>query len=437
MNLAAALLAVAAVLAPGASTEPATVTVMTRNLYLGADVGPAMELLPDFAAATAFMWSQVHQTDFPARAVGLAREVAQARPDVIAVQEATTWLCTPHVWQAAVPVYDFTADFLAATSAAGVPYVVAGDGAALNTGFSINPIPGVTMARDPAVFQPLFGTDEAACGFRIADAVLVRADLAGSVRAAGTSEYTADYTIIPTLMNVYRGYAWADLDVGGVTVRFVGTHLESLFDSDAVPVARDQAAQLAADLDGAMPTVVMGDLNSDPRDPRAPGAPNPGGQPVASTRCPAQVDGGSDDTCSAYWTMVHSGFTDAGPDAAAHPTWGYSALLTGPDAARPTGLTDRLDYVLTRGMGPVLDAHVIGGDYPAGDDVVPCGTTVCAPSDHAGLVATIAIPASGERDPAPPGHARVPFGFWKAMGVAAALGAVGAVRRRIRRSSAG
>ena len=214
----AVALSVAALLLPAATDDAPTVTVMTRNLYLGADVGPAMDLLPDFGAATEFMWGQVRQTDFPARAQGLAREVAQHKPDVIALQEATRWVCTPHVWQPPVTVYDFTAQFLAATADAGVPYEIAAAGgrSAVNPGFAINPIAGLTMAHDPEVFRPLFGTDDAACGFRIADALLVRRDLAGAVQAAGTSEFTSDYTVIPTLMNVYRGYAWAALALDGV-----------------------------------------------------------------------------------------------------------------------------------------------------------------------------------------------------------------------------
>ena len=43
---------------PVQAAEP-TVTVMSRNIYLGADVGVAMELIPDFPAAAQFMWDQV------------------------------------------------------------------------------------------------------------------------------------------------------------------------------------------------------------------------------------------------------------------------------------------------------------------------------------------------------------------------------------------
>ena len=37
-----------------------------------------------------------------------------------------------------------------------------------------------------------------------------------------------------------------------------------------------------------IPTIIIGDFNSDPRDPRAKNSPNPGEQPVESEQCPAQ-----------------------------------------------------------------------------------------------------------------------------------------------------
>ena len=49
------------------------VTVLSRNLYLGADVGIALKLIPDFPAAAQFMWDQVKANDFTQRAPKLAQ----------------------------------------------------------------------------------------------------------------------------------------------------------------------------------------------------------------------------------------------------------------------------------------------------------------------------------------------------------------------------
>lgn len=414
--------------APPAHADDAELTVMSRNLYLGADVSVALDLLPDMPAAAQFMWDQVAATDFSARAPKLAAELARERPDVVALQEATQWLCRPSALGSSTVVFDFTEQLLRATEAAGVPYVLAThDGVrAMNPGYRIPALPSLTTVRDPETFQPLFGTDSAACGFTIGDALLVRADRAQDVTGVGIGDYDAHYTVVPVLFEVDRGYAWADLRVGqGSTVRVVATHLESAWDPGAPPASAAQAAELvAATAHWRMPLVVIGDFNADPRDPRPADDPNPGLQPDVTTGCAAQVDAPTAATarpeCNAYWVMRAAGFADAGPDALAaeNRTWGASALLAGPDPARlaaaganRAGFTDRLDYVFTRNGASVVSAGLVGAEWPGGQDLWDCrdprqlanaqevaralGATIdgpaCLPTDHAGLVVTVAV----------------------------------------------
>ena len=213
----------------------------------------------------------------------LAEEAAAAKPDVIGLQEATIWSCRPKPWSAPVTVFDFTEQFLEATAEAGVPYEVAERGGitAQNPGYGIPPIPFLTSMTDPTTFQPLFGTDKADCGFVIGDALLVRGDIAKDVLAVGTGEYEERYPVAPVIFEVDRGYTWADIAIAGTTVRVVTTHLESSWKGvDGVPSA-EQARQLVADLSTTtVPTIVMGDFNSDPRDPRVAGS----SEPAAPTR---------------------------------------------------------------------------------------------------------------------------------------------------------
>ncbi len=275
------------------SQETREITVMARNLYLGADVGVALELLPDLSGAAQFMWDQVATTDFDARVGELAAEAARFRPDVIGLQEATVWACRTGLFGGLTPVYDFTEQFLEATASAGEPYVVAEkDGArAENPGYEIPAIPFLTTVEDPDTFQPIFGSDTADCGFTIGDTLLVRADLADSVLAAGTSEYTDRYAVVPVVFTIDRGYSWADLAIGGTTVRVVTTHLESLWDEGAAAPSVAQSQQLVDGLaTTTVPLVVVGDFNADPRDPRAPDAPNPGSQPEAYRGLPAAAE---------------------------------------------------------------------------------------------------------------------------------------------------
>jgi endonuclease/exonuclease/phosphatase family metal-dependent hydrolase len=407
-----------------AESEP--LTVISRNLYLGADVGVALELIPDFSAAAQFMWDQVAATDFTRRAPALAKEVIDSDADVIGLQEATNWYCKKNMWSKKVVVFNFTELFLKATKDAGHEYVLANKAGttALNIGYSIPAIPYLTMVNDPEVFQPLFGSDRAACGFEIGDAIAVKKEFSGKVLNVGNSEYEVSYSIIPKVMTIYRGYTWVDLSFNNSKVRIVSTHLESLWDADKVPNAALQADQLISDLAKTkMPLIVMGDFNSDPRDPRPNAKSNPGGQPEASKSCPAQVAQPTiltaDESCNAYWLMRKAGFEDAGPDSLnpTNYTWGMDALLHGADPERlaaakdmgnTLGFTDRLDYIFLKNGAETGSVRVIGASpYIAGSWA----------SDHAGLVAEVHLPESGLISPPLDAHAPFPISFWNWVGL--------------------
>lgn len=426
--LIALLLSLTAITPAHAAEQP--LTVMTRNLYLGADVGVAMELIPDFSAAAQFMWDQVAATDFTQRAPKLAAEAISQGADVVGLQEATHWYCKKSLFSKRVVVYDFTEEFLKATRELGSEYVLAEkDGVkALNIGYSIPAIPYLTMVHDPKAFQPLFGSDKAACGFEIGDALVIKRELSKKVLKVGNSEYEASYSIIPKVMTIYRGYTWADIDYKGSKVRLVTTHLESLWDSGKVPNAAIQAKQLIEDLSQtSMPLVVMGDFNSDPRDPRPNAASNPGGQPEASEECVAQTIAPTVETvvesCNAYWLMRKAGYQDAGPDSqnSKNFTWGMNALLTGPEKLRLAaaekmgnqyGFTDRLDYIFLKNGAGVVGSTVIGNSAPKSG---------LWPSDHAGIAVQISLPENRKESQPLEAHAPFPISFWNWVGIVIVL----------------
>ena len=380
---------------------------MSRNIYLGADVGRALELIPNLPAAAQYMWDQVKQTDFSKRAKILATEIKQSSPDVIGLQEATIWYCKKYPWSKKVEVFNFTEQLLDALD--GRYELASKDGIrALNPGFSINPIPFLTKVNDEQTFKEVFGSSSAACGFETGDALLVKKSDNLEVIEVGNSEYEASYSIVPTIMTIYRGYSWADIKVKGVPTRFVTTHLESLWDDNKVPNSAKQAMQLVNDLSNTkMPVIVMGDFNSDPRDPRSKDQPNPGEQPIQSQACQANAI-----TCNAYLIMSQAGYKDAGPDSLdpKNYTWGMNALLTGADTKRLVaaksmgneyGFTDRLDYIFSKNGTESVASEIIGtqGEYG---------------SDHAGVVATIALlNQSNVISQTLPKHAPFPISFWQ------------------------
>ena len=63
--------------------------VMSRNLYLGGDIGPILDASnpADIPLLVAQTWATIRATDFPQRAQLIAQEIAAARPDVIGLQE--------------------------------------------------------------------------------------------------------------------------------------------------------------------------------------------------------------------------------------------------------------------------------------------------------------------------------------------------------------
>jgi hypothetical protein len=345
-------------------TPARTATVMTRNLYLGAELGPVLAALATgnnaaIVGAATQTWNAVQATRPEERMGAIADEIVAADAAVVGLQEVTTWTTfayNPQTGAVSNPTvtYDFLALLLDALADRGAGYREVGGATAHN--FSSPPIP--VLAGPTATFPTQ--------AVRLADrdVVIARDDVRVGNARTGTYQNIVSFPFGGGVLPVPRGWGSADVQVGRATFRFVNSHLEAFgipgVDAEQVRVAQVGellAAQAAiAAQAGDLPTVYVGDYNS-----RAPDAP-------AYARLLAGV--GTD-----AWTRTHPG--DAGL------TCCFDALVR--DPADP--LTSRIDLVLVTADVKAPRATVVG-DEPA--DMTASGLW---PSDHAGVVARLVFPA--------------------------------------------
>src|SRR6478672_9608963 len=229
-------------------------TVMTRNLYLGALLTPAV-VAPDtpmFLAAVAGVYGAAQFTDFPARAEAIADEIAANQPDVIGLQEVTRWETSgPGV----PPSEDFLIILRAALADRHLHYTVA----ATSDNANVGPVPLVEPCASSVVGACLVTLKDR-------DVLLVNSDTPGlRWRNARHGNYAAQQTFTPpvadaTPVSFNRGWVSIDGSYRGRRFHLSSTHLEQ-GSVPAVQVA--QAAEfLAGPARGRGADIALGDFNS-------------------------------------------------------------------------------------------------------------------------------------------------------------------------------
>ena len=272
---AAALLVVPSMAAAEAATRPGKpVTVMTRNLYLGADInrpvtaaitaqqkgGTPQEVLVALANATHVTRAIVDQTNFPVRAGLLADEITRTEPDLIGLQEVAWWrhgaleLTKVGVPNAETTDYDFLQILLAALAARGEQY------AAVSVANRAD-VEAPSFTGSP--FDGTMGADARDIRLTMRDVVLMHVEDGLSESGTGNRIYAHNLEIplLGVTIRFDRGYQWVDVRAGSTRFRFVNTHLEA-FSSD---LALAQATELLASATAFdRTTVFVCDCNSDP-----------------------------------------------------------------------------------------------------------------------------------------------------------------------------
>lgn len=345
------------------------VRVMTRNLYLGADLAPAIgaKSLEEFVAANGKILREVTANDFPVRAKGLAGEILSQRPDLVGLQEVALWRTGP---PSLTPVltgeptattvrYDYLRELLAELNKGkGAPLysvVVAQNEFDLEAPADENEVAG--DGPNPAIANA-----EVNGRLTMRDVILERHDPGVQTwnPQSGNFKTLLAVPILGQPLTIKRGWTATDAKVrGSHPFRFVNTHLEAFDPPQLVPSIRAlQAAELVAPggpATSSLPVVLVGDLNSD------------------------------DDTVSpgdqqAYRTLLEAGMVERSTNDPLGCCLNSSLLAEGAGGS-VSDFDHQVDHVMTR------DPQVVGLDSSAVTGLLPVNGFWN--SDHAGLFSAL------------------------------------------------
>lgn len=365
------------------------VKVMTRNVYLGADIfqvlAAAQNPVPalgglDVPIAVRTLFETVQYTNFPERAEAIAKEIWMTRPHLIGLQEVSLWytqspsdffmpgpggdlIPNPGQTPAVDLVYDYLTLLLQALANRGLDYEVAE--VAFNADVEMPMLTGFSEEGLP-LFDDLRMVDR--------DVILVRSDVHISNTAWGNYNDSVRETIGGVTFEFKRGWAAVDAEICGAWYRFVNTHLEiaSEAGSGFRWIQSEQMKDLMDMLDAELkPILLVGDFNSSPEH-------DEGEFCVSENMCwtyiPPYMQATMDADYIDVWELIfwpRDGFTS-----------GFDEFVSDPTAE----LYERIDLVLLKPKKKEIKnvIAITTGDTPF--SMTPGGLW---PSDHAGVVARL------------------------------------------------
>ncbi len=326
---------------------PNRITVMTRNLYVGASFAPLLDVPTrnDLPERVAQIYEAILSSRFARRAEAIADEIALIRPDIVGVQEAPLLivrrpdeLVESNQPASATEVrIDYLHVLVEALRLRGASYAVA------------------TLVNNTDLTAP--SRNGETIRFLDRDVLLVRSDLPpGEILVSNTQGKTFDtelkIEIAGEEVTLLRGWCSVDLKVRRKSVRIVNTHLEDEF-FDIIQFCQAQEL-LDGPLRTHLPVIVLGDFNSR-------------------------------EGATVYRYMLEAGVKDSW--ALAHPGDPGFTCCQDEDLLNSTSeLKERIDLVFLRGDQIRVHEMKIVGAHASSR--LPSGHW---PSDHAGVVATFSI----------------------------------------------
>lgn len=367
---------------PGFTASPgpgrSDLKVMTRNLYIGADIFRVVEAATnpeagplDVPIAVAEVFNTIDYTNFRERAEAIVDEIQRYKPHLVGLQEVSTILeQVPGDFLAGNPtpaddvVFDYLSILKEALEARNLKYDVAA--VVSNADVELPMLAGVNEVGQP-VLNDVRLIDH--------DMILVRRGVA--VSNAQATNYTTNVSlpIGGTEIKFTRGYVALDAEFGGDTFRFVNTHLEVgggtdyLFSAVQAAQMHELLIQLAGVTD---PVILVGDLNSAPEDA------------VVENSLYGEI-------VPPYMQALAAGYLDMADFSrrSVGPTCCFNETIDDPDAT----LSARIDHILVapRGGVAIQKARV----FTVGDKICEMTDSGLWPSDHAGVVGAIKFRTCG------------------------------------------
>lgn len=386
------------------------IRVMTRNLYLGADLGPGLESnsLAELTSGAGEILRSVDATKFSDRAKQLAKEIRSTNPDLVGLQEVALWRTKtpPVVYIPGLnsPVsttvrYDFLALLLTALNK-GKPKAQRYSAAVVKNQFDFETPTDVDDNTGTCTNFEYLGTPNAGCGafpgadltgrLTMRDVILVKAGVRVSQKASGTfgdrngdgdagdvgDEAANLYTPLlagGVAVPVTRGWTALNATVrGSKPFRFVNTHLEAFGDPTTAKCLQAQELYERVISQTSLPVVVVGDLNSDD-------------DTVDGDTSTPQLDGTGWDRC-AYLSLVGNGMRSLTGSA------NDSCCLSGPLLDKKVGYEADFDHHIDHIMTNSTRFSRVGPTKVTGNK--PFRTTGSGPywgSDHAGVFQTVKL----------------------------------------------
>jgi endonuclease/exonuclease/phosphatase family metal-dependent hydrolase len=235
---------------------PNEITVMTRNIYVGAnlDIIMAAEDATQIPILAAEAFAAMQATNFPERAQALADEIAWTRPHLIGIQEASLIrmqengdLVGGGTTPAETVVYDYLKILRKTLRQNNLNYKLA--------------VKGMNFDVEVPMVNPDSSTGFSDVRLTDFDVILAHKDVKISRKTVAKFQTILQ---LPTLgVDVPRGFVAVDATFKGRTYRFVNTHLEPVMVPELLPLQMAQAQELVAALqDVTLPVILVGDFNS-------------------------------------------------------------------------------------------------------------------------------------------------------------------------------